>query len=373
MVLLTVSPAYGQVALTTSDDAASTVGALKAAAPAAPKVEAPKAAVPTAAAPAPPKAEAPKMEAPKPAAPAPTKVEAPKLRMAKVRAPKVRAPKVKTAKADETVGREAAGIAGRGAKLQAAVTQPVERARDRLGAAASKTTGAVTSLAEEQQLGQTVAASVEETRRTVDAVLGSGGGDLFGGGRTGGLLAGVVETLALLTRDAFPLLALERSEQESVSAFGSGPTFGGSGEAGLPAAQGADPTALSVIAGGSAGTSVAASTSGGGVPPAAGGPAGGRFDFRALEIAPWSLWALLGGAGPAGSAAPTPPAGPERGPGQTDVPALGASAGQAFAFTALLAILSLFVFAARGRGRVFRVPNAWCRAPGFSSLIELPG
>jgi len=376
--LLSVSPAYGQVALTTPKDAGSTVEAVKPAATAAPKVEAPKVQAPKATAPAPeaapkveaaPEVEAAKAEGPKPPAPAAPKGQASKVEAPKVRAPKVGAPKV----ADDAVEHQAGGVAGRAAELQAAATKPVARARQRLDTATSTTAGAVTGLAERQRLVRTATARVEETRRTVDAVLGSGGGgDLFGGSGTGNALASIEQTLATLVLNASLVMVRETLDLESVSALG-GSTAGGPGKADAHGVRGhAAPAALSAaVAGGSAPTTLAASTSRGGEPSTARGSSR-EYDFAALEM-PGSLGALLGGEKLAGSAASTLPAAPERGPGPAELPALGTSAAQGFGFAALLAILSLFVFAARSGGRVFRIPAAWCRARGFPSLIELPG
>ena len=341
--LVAVSTAHGQVALPDADDIAATTEA------------------PTAVAPA-----APKPEAPEPAAP---KVEAPTDEVPRAEAPEVSPPPAaETPKSGrETIDRETASVAARVADAESGTaprpTETAERAegaRNRLGVALAATTETVADPTEPEALvRRTVTTPVRETRETVDAVVLASGGDLPGG--TGGRLeVAVDETLASLTRKA-----------SLVTARGS--TAGRHHRTGAIAPQRhAAPAALSPVALESqSNTVVAASTSGGGEPPAAGGPVTGRFDFAALGIAAGGLSAISAGEDLDGPS--TPPAAPERAPGPTDIPALGSSAGQGFAFTALLAILTLFAFAARRRGRVFGIPNAWCRARGFPTLLELPG
>jgi hypothetical protein len=393
--LVSASPAFAQLAVPDANDAGAAAKAPAAVAPAAPKVEAkapkveaPKVDTSEPAVPSAPKAEAPKSEAPKPSVPATPRIEAPeppvpsapKVEAPKVEAPKVEAPKElgptggalledtrRTADAVLATGDDLSGGAGGGGLSEALP------GLDALGDGVSRTAAPVTG-----QLAQAGGTLVEDTRRTIDTVLATGG-DLSGGAGSGGLVAGLDDAATSLTHDAFALMGHEGSKRQFVSVLGSDPTTGPTAGARAKAAGGSDlgrTAPVSPVAGGPVAplTTPASSQSGTVTPPAAGGaPSPRRFDDAPVGAMPGGLGALHVGAGTAGAPGSTPPVAPERGPAPTDLPALGTSAGQGLAFTALLAILSLFVFAVRERGRVFGIPNVWSRARGFPSLIELPG
>ena len=356
VLLVSASPAFGQLALPGAKDVGE---AAEAVAPATPKVEAE---TPTVEASKVERSEpavpsAPKVEVPKPSVPATPDIEAPKPAVPSV--PKAEVPKAEVPKGparltqaggalvEDTRRTVDAVLAAGGGDLSGGAGSgglpEVLPELDALGDAVRRTAAPVTG-----QLGQVGGALVEDTRGTVDAVL-AGGGDLSGGAGSGGVVAQLDEAAASLTLDFFALTTHEGSKRQSVSVL---------------------------VAGGPAGPLATPSSSppGAVTPPAAGSaPSRQRFGDAPVGATPGGLAALRVGADTAGAPGSTPPAAPERGPAPTDLPALGTSAGQGLAFTALLAILSLFVFAARERGRAFGIPNVWSRARGFPSLIELPG